>query len=183
MAFMLYEVRAAAATEDLHFTGEFYRLAGNNILKRVWKKKDRPLNQGWHASSDEMIAEWTQGQHSAATRRLLVDASPNTKDKIEIIEILEVWAYTLGDDQTRQVWWTPLMLNVRQVLGRYGIRNMPAEERREIIQEIRSPQYSLEFREFLYVLGDDRGWNWGMSGRTNAPFLEPHVSDYFRSNF
>ena len=183
MAFMLYEACNQGGIEHLHFTGEHYSLAGNNILKQLWESKGRPLNQGWHVSADEMIAYWTRHAHSAETRRLLVDASPNTPDRIEIIEIREIWAFTLGDDLTRQAWWTPLMLNIRGVLHCDGVEDMPTEERRAMIHDIRDPEYSPECREFLYLLGDDRGWNWGMSGRTNAAYLEPQVRDYFRDYF
>jgi len=104
MSFMLYEVTASAGAERLRFTGEYYALAGHNILRRLWEAKDRPLNQGWHVSANDMVAHATLGQHTVETRRLLVDASPHTTGKVEVIEILDVWAFTLGDQRTRQVW-------------------------------------------------------------------------------
>ena len=183
MSFMLYEVLKQGGTEHLRFAGEHYALAGNNILKQLWESKDRPFNQGWHVSANEMIAHLTCRAHTAETRRLLADASPNTPNRIEIIEIRDIWAFTLGDDQTLQAWWTPLMLNIRGVLHRDGVHDIPAEERRAMIHDIRDPEYSPECREFLYLLGDDRGWSWGMSGRTNAAYLEPQVRDYFREYF
>ena len=183
MAFMLYQTFLSAGAEHLRFTREHYSLAGNNILKQAWKAMNRPLNQGWHVSANDIIAQLTDGQHTIQTRRLLVDASPSTRDKIEIIEIRDIWAFTQGDEQTGEVWWTPLMLNVRGVLSLSGTRDMAAEERRAMIHDIHAPLYSPECREFLYLLGEDRGWNWGVSGRTSAAYLEPRVRKYFRDYF
>ena len=40
-----------------------------------------------------------------------------------------------------------------------------------------------DFIEFLYLNGDDKGWNWGRNGSTNAVFLQSHARQYFRQFF
>jgi len=43
--------------------------------------------------------------------------------------------------------------------------------------------YGTEFVEFLYLRGDDGGWNWGGTGVTNSVFLHGQARDYFRQFF
>jgi len=43
--------------------------------------------------------------------------------------------------------------------------------------------YGSEFVEFLYLQGDDGGWNWGRNGSTNAAILHGEAREYFRKFF
>jgi len=39
------------------------------------------------------------------------------------------------------------------------------------------------FIEFLYLNGDDKSWNWGKNGMTNAVFIKSEAREYFKKFF
>ena len=187
---MLYERSIKNGEEQLRYTEEKYELAGYNILYKLWKDKGSPINEGWHVSEDEMIKKRTEGKHSINDRRLLVDAAPNAKDWLEIIVIQDIWAYTFGEENSNKtedniVYWTPLMIGGKHVF-REDYDKSP-KEREQKIQNISRPNYQGDWREFLYLKGNQKGvkspWTWGPSGRTNAAFLDPEAREYFRQYF
>jgi hypothetical protein len=57
------------------------------------------------------------------------------------------------------------------------------EQKVAILKAIPSVSEGAEFIEFLYLNGDDNGWNGGKNGMTNAAFLERGARDYFRQFF
>jgi len=181
--FMMYSVRRDGKGEKLSFTGDHYQLAGYGLLHSLWTKKGRPRNVGWHVGADELIREAAKNQFDSSARRLLIDTAPTSKVRVEVIEIQEIHAFTVADQISGVVWYTPLMLSIRGVMNHDIPQDLPKSEREVMVREIANPQYNEGLREFLYLLGDKNGWNWGMSGRTNAAILDPKARDYFRKHF
>lgn len=183
--FMIFTASQENGQEVLTFTSRQYRLAGRNgLLYTLWKKRGEPRNKGWMVTRDDMLAESSNATDDRLTCRLLVDAAPNARRKIEVIEITKVYAFTIAADNAHgQVCWTPLMLDVRGVLHEDFDKDISQEEHVSRAYRIVNPQYQEDIKEFLYLHGDSKGWIWGLSGRTNAVYLEKHVRDYFRQYF
>lgn len=113
MAFLLYEKKDGYLVN----TGTHYSLAGYNLIYKLWKKHGSPINQGWEMSVDELIKEYTSEKGSMYTHSLLIDFAPKSSERIGIIEILNIYAYTYAreNDNTMVADWTPMMLKLRDV--------------------------------------------------------------------
>ena len=183
--FMIFTASRENGQEVLTYTSHQYSLAGRNgLLYGLWKKRGEPRNQGWLVTSDDLLAESIDDATERRTRRLLVDVAPNAKRMIEVIEITRIYAFTIAADNVQgEVWWTPLMLDVRGVLHQDFDRDLSPEDRVSRVHRILNPHYHEDIKEFLYIHGDNKGWIWGQSGRTNAVYLEKQVRDYFRQYF
>ena len=179
MAFMLYERAIRDGHACLLSTGEGFSLAGYNLIYRAWEKHNRPIDKGWHVSADDLIRIGSDGVHSAKTRCLLIDFDPKSTKRIGIIELLDVYAYTFGNDG--DAGWTPLMLKLRDIF--YEESPTSPAEREARLQMFVEPEDSDEFVEFLYLNGVGRGWNWGKNGMTNAAFIQGEAREYFRKFF
>ena len=177
IAFLLYERKTEENTSLLCPTGENYHLAGYNLIYRAWKDHGSPINTGWHVSADELIRLHTNQEHTYDSRRLLIDFHPSSTYRIGIIELLDIYAYTFGNDDL-EAEWTPMMLRLRSIL--YTEEGPFDKERKaSILSELPDGEDSQDIVEFLYL----SGWNWGRNGMTNAAFIEGEARNYFRKFF
>lgn len=185
MAFLVYERFRDSRENLIRPTGEGFSLAGRNVglIYKAWESMAKPTNEGWHVSADELIRIQSDGAHDASTRLLVVDWHPDSKWRIGLIELLDIYAYTWSDDNIGAS-WTPLMLRFRDVRYEDQHEGLETSQRQEIMAILPEPSSDApDFVEFLYLNGDDKGWTWGMSGMTNAAFLSGEARDYFRQFF
>ena len=180
MAFLMFErTIGSGGVRVLRPTGESFSLAGFNLIYRAWRNCGQPINKGWQVSADELIKLYSEGFQTYDTRRLLIDYAPNSRRRIGVIELLDVHAYTWGTDG-RAV-WTPLMLRLQDVYEEEYDHEITDREKSEAMRELREPESSSDFVEFLYLNAPN--WNWGMAGPTNAAFIHGEARAYFRKFF
>ncbi|OQX25597.1 MAG: hypothetical protein BWK80_14750 [Desulfobacteraceae bacterium IS3] len=178
MAFLVYKKQDGY----LLAAGENYSLAGYNLIYKLWEKREKPINKGWHISSGDLIHEYTNGKETVNTLSLLIDFHPTATTRIGIIELLDIYAYTYSySGKTGNADWTPMMLRLRDVY--YDEKPISIQEKEEILKKLKEPTDDKDFVEFLYINGNDRGWNWGRNGMTNAAFIMGEARDYFRKFF
>ncbi len=155
---------------------QHFSLAGHNLLYNAWQEKHSPLNDGWQVSEEDLIGLLTHNEHNLTTRRLIIDFAPCSPQRIGLVELRNVYAYTWNDGNNNPR-WTPLMLRYVKVLE----RPLGDETRQEILNAIPLPEQDAPvYFGFLYLKGD---WNWGRIGQTNAAFLYGAALEYFRRYF
>ena len=192
MAFLVFErftedgqnfVRPTTANGP---NGEEFSLAGYNLLRKAWKRRGRPLNEGWHVSVRELIKIYGKiygKDYDISTHLFAIDWNPKSKSEIGLIELRDVYAFSFGND-VNGVEWTPLMLRVYDLFHCEYEETENGDSKNRILSRI--PETGPDFHEsveFLYLKGDDWGWNWGMNGMTNAAFIYGEARDYFRRFF
>lgn len=182
MAFLEFERFTEKGERFVRNSGQEFSLAGYNLLYKAWAKKGKPINEGWHVSVNELVLIHSDEQHDISSRLLAIDWNPNSRKEIGLIEILDVYGFTWGDDDNDAL-WTPLMLRGRD-LHHQHYEELSDSQKAEILSKLPEPlSNTTDFVEFLYLKGKKRGWNWGMNGMTNAAFLDGEARDYFRRFF
>ena len=182
MAFLEFEPFTENGQRFVRNTGQEFRLAGYNLLYNAWAKKGKPINEGWHVSANELILIHSEEQHDISSRLLAIDWNPKSRKEIGLVEILDVYGFTWGDDDNDAL-WTPLMLRSCK-LHLHDYRELSDSQKAEILSRLPEPRSdTTDFVEFLYLKGKKRGWNWGRNGMTNAAFLHEEARDYFRNFF
>jgi hypothetical protein len=181
MTFLIFEQAALEGRPILKPTGETFKLAGRNLLYNAWKKLGEPLNKGWRVTRDELIQLHFSPHPPRDDVRLIIDFHPTATGKIGLIEPTEIYAYTWGSEGVAE--WTPLMLKLRDVFYQEYEQDITPEQKAEIMNAIPYDFRGHDCIEFLYLKGDDKGWNWGRNGMTNAAFLHDAARDYFRKFF
>jgi hypothetical protein len=180
LSFLVFEQFTTEAGLALRPTGDYFKLAGRNLLYQAWKRMGKPLNKGWHISRGDLL-DLHFGGTPPMDARLIIDFHPTADGRIGLIEPLDTYGYTFGDDG--RATWTPLMLRLHDVFYKeYDVALTP-EGRAEIMNRVPTNFEGQETIEFLYLNGDDKGWNWGRNGMTNAAFLQGGARDYFRQFF
>lgn len=181
MAFLIFE----RATFEGHSilrqkTGETFSLAGNRngLLYRAWEKRGKPLNAGWRVTRDELIQLHFSLNPPRSDVRMIIDYDPSSKWRVALIDLIEIYAYTWDDKGAAG--WTPLMLKFHDIAEQ---EYETPEQKVEMMKAIPYDSEGPDFVEFLYLKGDDGGWNWGRNGTTNAAFLHGDARDYFRQFF
>ena len=183
MAFIIFNrIQDKDGSSILQSTGELFHLGGRNLLYQAWEKRNRPLDQGWHVSADELIQMYSNDHHTYDTMRMIIDFDPDARWRIGLVELLEIHAYTWGNGNQKAS-WTPLMLHLQNVFYEEFDPEISDKKKKEILHKIREPQNRSEFVEFLYLQGSDNAWNWGRNGATNAAFIEGEARVYFRQFF
>ncbi len=182
MTFMVFERHVTEGTAAFRPTGGGFKLAGYQLLHQAWVGRGKPLNQGWHVSRDELLDLHFGVGEKRNDPHLIIDFHPSATGRIGLIEPMDIWAYTFGDETGKAV-WTPLMLRLRDVFYKEYDEALTPEARAEIIGKTPVDFDGQESIEFLYLNGDDRGWNWGRNGMTNAAFLQGEARVYFRQFF
>jgi hypothetical protein len=170
MAFMVYSKQG----DYLVKTGNSFSLAGYQLIYKLWVKRGKPTDEGWHITADDLIREHTNGSGSIETHSLLIDFHPTSRTRIGIIELLDIYPYSYPT-------WTPMMLRLRDVF--YEEREISDEEKEAKTKQLKNPNNKEDFMEFLYLNGADKGWKWGANGRTNAAFIHAPAREYFRQYF
>ena len=178
MTFLVFEQFEAEGKQALRPTGDQFKLAGKNLLHSAWKKRGSPLNKGWHVTRDDLLDLHFGANARPDGARLVIDFHPGAKKRIGLIEPLDVYAFTFG--YNGRATWTPLMLRMQDI---YYEESLTPERRAEIMSRIPLDFAGQEAIEFLYLNGDDKSWNWGRNGMTNAAFLQGDARDYFRQFF
>lgn len=179
MPFYLYEKDNINGEEHLELQKSI-SLAGYNILYNLWIKQGKPLNKGWHADIGDLIQEATEKKGSLDTNTIIFDITPNRKNEINLLELLDIWAYTYEDNNKAN--WTPLMLRMRNAFYYWSDELMTQEEHTDKIKRF-SPEYGEDIFEFLYLKGDEGFWNWGRVGNVNAPLLDKTARKFFKKFF
>lgn len=179
MAFMVYSKKDGI----LVHTGDYFSLAGYNLIYNLWEKLGKPTDQGWHMSANDLISEYTEGKGSLVTHSLLIDFHPNSRMRIGIIELLDIYAYTYSGETEKDADWTPMMLRLRDVLYEKYDKEISDAEKEQKIKSIKDPNNQEDFIEFLYLNGTDNNWNWGRNGMTNAAFIHGQARKFFRKYF
>lgn len=183
MAFLEFECTQKSEKQFLCFTGKGFSLAGYNLIYQAWERKEKPLNEGWHVSQDELLKIHSKGQHDTSTRRLVIDYDPKSTRHIGLVELLDIYAFTWGQNNGEPA-WTPLMLRLRELVEKEYEEPFESSRKDAILANLTEPEPTTpDFVEFLYLNGADKGWNWGMNGMTNAAFLHGAARDYFRKFF
>lgn len=179
MAFMVYGRKAG----NLVQTGESFSLAGYNLVYNLWEERGKPTDQGWHMTADDLIRRHTDGKGSIQTIALLIDFHPNARNRIGIIELMDIHAYTYSGATKKDAGWTPMMLRLRDVLYKEYEKEITKQEKDQKLQSLKDPNNQEDFIEFLYLNGSGKGWNWGRNGMTNAAFIHGPAREYFRRYF
>lgn len=146
-------------------TGNF-QLAGYGLLHQAWTNRGQPINEGWEVSVEELVQIHSHNQHTADTMRLIIQWAANNPHAL--IELLHVYAYTWGNEDGGAE-WTPLMLRLRHVdIQALPDGVLPTDD---------------DLVEFLYLRGENAGFNFGMVRMLNTPFIEGEARSYFRQFF
>lgn len=158
------------------------KLAGYNAIYNLWIKKGKPLNQGWHITLDELIKEVNGGTGDSNTHRLIIDFDPNATWRIGLVEVLDIYIYTYGNGADTAI-WSPIMLRLRDVL--YEEKTIDLKNKGKKIAKFcidKRPFNNDDIFEFLYLQGEEKGWNWG-GRRVNAPFIHKEAREFFKKFF
>lgn len=179
MTFLVYQSDGSF----LEKTGLNFRLAGFNLVHRIWESRGRPTDRGWHISRDDLIANYEPSGKPERPYRFLIDFDPDAKWRIGLVELLDIYVYTFAGTEHGKAKWSPMMLRLRDVLYEEFDGDIPPEEKEKRIARIPEPDSNDDFVEFLYLNGSDQGWRWGMNGMTNAAFIHGPAREYFRQYF
>ncbi len=185
MAFLLYERIQCNEDTVIVSTGVNFKLAGYNAIYDLWNERGRPINCGWTISVKDLNKYYQKKLGTECKYHFIIDFDPNSKSRIGLIEILNIYVFTVGTENGNNIAWNPLMFRMQDILyEEYSINSFPLDKEK-VINNIKYPSKneSKEFVEFLYLNGDDKYWNWGKNGMTNAVFIQGEVRSYFRKYF
>jgi hypothetical protein len=177
VAFLIFERAILEGRPILRYTGEHFKLAGYNLLHRAWKKLGKPINKGWRVTRAELIELHFSPRSPRDDVRMIIDWNPTNESTVSLFELIEIYAYTWGNGGAE---WTPFMLKGHSIPEQEY--ETPAQKM-ELMKAIPYDSEGPEFVEFLYLKGDDYGWNWGRSGMTNAAFLDGGAREFFKTFF
>lgn len=161
-------------------------LAGYNAIYNLWSKKNKPINKGWHADLNDLVSIITEGKGNANDHKIIIDFDPKANWRIALIEIINIYAFTYGNQKTGEVWWTPIMLELRDVwVDEELIKPLNPEQKSLLTKNFDVSDRNIEdtIIEFIYLRGDDGGWNFGRVGGANATFISGDARTYFRKFF
>ncbi len=179
MAFLLYRTDG----DFLVKTGLTFSLAGYNLIYRMWESRGKPTDQGWHITRDDLALAHGRSDQPERSNRFVIDFDPKSKRRIGLIELLDIYVYTVAALESGKAAWSCMMLRLRDVLYEEVKDGVSAEEKERRIARIPEPDANQDFVEFLYLNGSDSGWNWGVNGKTNAAFIQGPARNYFREFF
>jgi hypothetical protein len=182
MAFLVYS-RSKEGSKSIYQTlNRNFRLAGYNLLWKLWSKYGRPLDYGWHAGEDDLLSEESGGELNSENGALLIDFTPRSTTTIGLVRIEDIYLYTYSDGK-KNASWTPLMIRLRDAYYDEEFIDLKAEQKNKLIRRFKTEESDQFILEFLYLNGDSLGWNWGKNGMTNAAFIHKAARDYFRQFF
>jgi hypothetical protein len=179
MAFMIF--RKERDRTGMHFSNahQDYKLAGYNLLYKLWGKKNEPVGCGWSVTAEELLKE-----HDAAfngrDHALVIDFHPTSRTRIGLVEIEAIHIYTYGESSD-EVYWSPMMLELRDVYYKQDFAEpLTPSLKHDILARLELAQTREKIVEFLYL---QTGWNWGRTGNTNAAFIYDDARRYFQRVF
>jgi hypothetical protein len=161
------------------------RLAGYNVIYNLWVEKGKPLDRGWEISNTELLNHVAGDQKNHS---IVIDFDPRAKWRIGLVELSDIYAYTYsyGAPNGKAV-WTALMLRLRELFYTEFDTDKDINETSAIKKKFsvnkRSEGPDQDIFEFLYLQGNNGGWNWGRVGKVNAVFLDRTARSYFKKFF
>ena len=179
MAFLYYHRKNGEIT----YSGEKFSLAGYNLIYSLWEQRGKPTDTGWHVSADELIKANSNGDDTHLTGALIIDFDPQSRWRIALIEILDIYIYTYSGAFKDEASWSPMMLRFKDVMYEEFESEIQVDFKQKRIKTVQPNDDAGDFVEFLYLNGTDKGWNWGRNGMTNAAFIQSPARDYFRKYF
>lgn len=180
MPFLIFSKKLENGGTIISYTGNHFKLAGSKsgLIYKTWKKKGRPLEQGWHINADELLREQESGLNSD-NACLVIDRNPNSDTEIGLIMISDIYVYTFSDDNDNNtVGWSPMMLKLKNIHVPPSKKGKEEALKRIVLKD--DPEGIIEF---LYLKGDNNSWSWGRNGGTNAAFLHKESLQYFKQYF
>lgn len=185
MAFLIYKVCKQSENLFLETMNLNFKLAGYNMIYDLWKEKGCPINVGWQITRNELSVYYQNKLNETSPLHFIIDFDPGSKSRIGLIEIIDIYIYTVGNDNGVGVAWNPLMFRMQDIYyDEFEVGLFPNSKEKEIEKINYPPKNNVkDFVEFLYLNGDKRGWNWGRNGMTNAAFIQGKAREYFRQYF
>jgi hypothetical protein len=134
---------------------------------------------------EELVSLRFPEESKVNSKRLVIDFDPKANRRIGLIEPSVIYAYCFSVGREKQaVSWTLLMLKMKDVFYRDNYDPpLTPEKKSELLGMVPCSYDGDESVEFLYLNGDNKGWNWGKNGMTNAAFIQGGAREYFRSFF
>jgi hypothetical protein len=179
MAFMLF--KKEFGDDGTHYVNahQHYKLAGYNLLYKLWEKRSKPVQSGWSVTADDLLKEHGNG-FSSDDFTLVIDFDPNSQQRIGLVEIESIHVFTYGDNNS--VFWSPMMLELRDVYYEEFDEPLLPGKKSNILDRLPSLAPSRDkIVEFLYLQG--AAWSWGRNGSTNAAFIKNDARKFFQSFF
>lgn len=177
MSFIIFNKRNTGNKTLLTNTGQHYSLAGRNLIYNLWLKQGKPVNEGRHITADDILKEQSP-ELTSCNAELIIDFHPSSRERIGLVSLKDIFIFTHGYAGT--AYWSPMMLFLKDVFYEEYEEELSEEKKSEIITLIPWNERKEKIVEFLYLNGDDRGWNWGRNGMTNACFLHEETMEYFK---
>ena len=180
MAFMLFKKERNDTGVYYSNAHQGYKLAGYNLLFKLWNKRNKPVECGWSVTAADLLKEHGE-EFSSDDYALVIDAIPSAINLIFLVEIETIHVYTYWDDSGAS--YSTMMLELREVYY-YDEFNDPLTQnkKRDILERFELPTRK-KIIEFLYLKGEEGGWNWGSNGKTNAAFIHDDARKYFQHIF
>ena len=97
MAFKLFKKERSGTAVYYSDTGQEYRLAGHQLLYKLWNKRNKPVECGWSVTADDLLKEHGEGL-SSGDHALVIDFDPNSQKSIGLVEIEVIHVFTYGND-------------------------------------------------------------------------------------
>lgn len=184
MAFLIYKSFIDSNETYIEPTGDSFSLAGYNAIYDLWKERKCPINSGWQITANDLKQYYQKKLNTVEDYHFIIDFDPKSKSRIGLIEILDIFVFTVGESNNK-VAWNPLMFRMQDILYEEYTKNDFPQDKSKVLSKIKfsHKDESKEFIEFLYLNGDDKYWNWGRNGMTNAVFIQGEVRNYFRQYF
>jgi hypothetical protein len=173
MAFLLFSKKRQGESLFYSNTGNSYKLAGYNLIYRLWEKRGRPVEQGWSVTADEILRQLNP-EFSENTHSLVIDFDPKSTSKIGLIEIERIHIFTYG--HASQADWSILMLEMRDVYYEEDCELAAPEMKAKCLQQLKIQKDRKKIFEFLYFQGN---WCFGRNGSTNAGFIHDEARHFF----
>jgi hypothetical protein len=183
MSFLLYKKNSDKRI--LEATTTSFRLAGNNIIRKLWEEKGRPIGEGWEITASDIVKNAIPPSANSELLHPVTDFHPRTTERIGIMEIDTIYLYTFPQDRNKkEPAWTPMMLKLRSLYYEEFDPALSLEKIQEKKKHIVLPKDYDKPRDeswtftFLYVKGES--WNFGKPGSTNGTFIEGGARTYFK---
>jgi len=177
MAFKLFKKERSGTGVYYSDARQDYKLAGYNLLYKLWNKRNKPTDRGWSVTADELLKEHGEG-FSSGDYALVIDFHPSSKSRIGLVEIEAIHVYTYGGSTGAS--WSPMMLELRDVYYNEDLdQPLTPSRKQDILARLELSPTRQKVIEFLYL----NGWNCGRNGNTNAAFIHDAARRYFQHAF
>lgn len=179
---MLYTRSVYNEKVELTNIEESFSLAGYNLIYKAWLENNSPINIGWSIDRKKMSAIISENRDENKYS-FVIDFDPNSSWRIGLVEIENIHIFTYGNEIEKEVYWSPIMLELKDLLyidlNEEGCSKIIKEES---IKKIKTnTNIQAQTMEFLYLNGGS--WTWGKNGMTNAAFIKDDARKYFKQFF